>query len=626
MPKPALPTVIDFETEAIHARPAYPPKPVGCSIQMPGDKKPTYLAWGHPVGNNVNLEDATRILKYTWGSSESLLFHHGQFDLDVAETHLGLKPPPWHRVEDTMFLLFLDAPRAPTLALKPSATRLLGIAPTEQDELREWILANIPGTKQKPSEWGAYISQASGELVGRYADGDVKRTLAIYKKLRPAIAKANMVEAYDRERKLRPYLLANERAGLKVDMPRLIADIKAYRAAFDHADLWLRKRLKAPSINIDSNEELVEALLAIGAANPDLMLRTPKKGALSTSKDSLAAGLTNAKIAQALGYRSRLATCLNTFMEPWLRIGEQNNGRIHTHWRQVRSGFERGDDTGARTGRLIAADPNLLNLAKSFEDRDDGYTHPQWLVVPELPLVRRYILPDDKSHVFGHRDFNQQEFRLFAHYEDGKLQAAYADDPSLDIHNFVQGEVKRLLNQDVPRRPIKTLNFGMLYGMGIAKTAKKMGVSLEKADELKQAQRKAVPGIKAMYDDMKRRGREGEPIRTWGGRLYYCEPPVMRDGHVSEMSYKLVNDLCQGSAADVTKEAVIRYHESPKRQEGRFMVTVYDEINASMPRKRLKEEMAALKEVMDSIEADVFMKSDAKVGPNWGELKDYSDQ
>jgi DNA polymerase I-like protein with 3'-5' exonuclease and polymerase domains len=623
------PTVVDFETDRIQPRPAYPPKPVGVSIQVPGAKKPQYLAWGHPTGNNISLTDATRVLRRVWKESSSLLFHHGQFDLDVAETHLGLEAPPWDKVEDTMFLLFLDAPRAPTLALKPSAMRLLGIAPTEQEELKDWILANVLEARRKPSGWGAYISQAPGDLVGRYADGDVFRTKKIYEKLRPAIVKAGMLEAYDRERRLRPYFLANERAGLRVDMKRLQQDVKVYRDAFDKADVWLRKKLKAPTVNIDSNEELIEALLAIGAINPDNMLRTPKKGDLSTSKESLNAGLSDVRIGQALGYRSRMATCLTMFMEPWLRIGLENNGRIHTHWRQVRSGFERGDDNGARTGRAIAAEPNLLNLSKSFEDRDDGYAHPKWLEVPELPLVRRYILPDNPSHIYGHRDYNQQEFRLYAHFEDqferGTLQAAYADNPNLDVHTFVQQEVKRILNQDVPRRPIKTLNFGMLYGMGIAKTAKKMGVDLAKAEELKQAQRKAVPGIEVMYRDMKRRAREGEPLRTWGGRLYFCEPPVMNDGRMSDFSYKMVNDLCQGSAADVTKEALIRYHESPQRKEGRFLVTVYDEINASMPRKYLKEEMCALKTAMESIEVDVFMKSDAKIGANWGELSDYAD-
>lgn len=619
--KREMPTGVDFETEAIKPRPDYPPLPVGVSIKAPGDRQPRYLAWGHPTGNNCSMLEAALILKQLWASGDPLLFHNSKFDLDVAETHFDLAPPPWHLVEDTLYLLFLDDPHSTSLELKPASVHLLGMPAEERDELQEWILANIPGATK--STWGAHIANAPADIVGRYANSDVDRTLKLWKLLRKKVHAAGMDTAYDRERRLQPYLLANERTGLRVDMPRLHHEIPIYQFSFAAADAWLRKRLKAPDINIDSNAELVEALLRVGAADASKMLRTPKTGELSTSKESLLLGVSDLKISRTLGYRSRLATCLNTFMLPWQRIGENNAGRIHTSWRQVRSGHGK-DTTGARTGRLIAAEPNLLNLAKTFEDRDDGYEHPDWLDLPVLPLVRRYILPE-KGHVFGHRDYNQQELRVFAHYEDGALKAAYLADPTLDVHNFVRDEVKRLLDRDVPRRPIKILNFGMLYGMGLDATARKMNTNREAADELKRAQRKVIPGAKAMYDDMKQRARDKEPIRTWGGRLYYCELPTVRNGRISTLDYKLVNYLVQGSASDITKEATIRYHENPRRKEGRFLVTVYDEENASMPKKALREEMAALKESMESIELDVPMLSDAKVGPNWGELTKYAD-
>jgi DNA polymerase I-like protein with 3'-5' exonuclease and polymerase domains len=88
--------------------------------------------------------------------------------------------------------------------------------------------------------------------------------------------------------------------------------------------------------------------------------------------------------------------------------------------------------------------------------------------------------------------------------------------------------------------------------------------------------------------------------------------------------YKLLNYLVQGSAADATKEAIIRHHNHPKR-EARFMVTVYDEINASAAKKRMALEMEILRETMESLEFDVPMLSDGKTGPNWGTLTKYKD-
>lgn len=631
MPKLDPPITLDYETAAIQRRPHYPPVPAGVSIYDPLHMRaPTYWAWGHDSTNNCTREDAQRVLKSIYASGRQLLFHNGAFDLDVGETHLDLALPPWHQVEDTMFLLFLDNPHAKDLKLKPSAQRLLGMAPTEQEVLRDWLVANIPGVKQ--SNWAEHIPEAPGDLTGAYAKGDTLRTYKLWQRLKPEVVKQGMGVAYDRERRLLPHLLRNSRQGLRVDVHRLEREIPLYQECQRKAERWLFKRLNTQPFNLDSNDELAQVLLRCGAADENLMLRTAPssrfpQGQLSVGKESLQLGLTDARVAQVLGYRNRLTTCLRTFMEPWLELALNGSGRIHTHWRQVRSGGG-SDETGARTGRLIGAEPNLLNLAKSFEDRDDGYEHPAFIpgLLP-LPLVRTYILPEP-GHVFGHRDYDQQEFRLLAHFEDGKLCRAYADDPTLDVHVFVGGEIKRIRGIDVGRRVVKTTNFGMLYGMGLKKLAAKMKIMADEARALRDAQRQALPDVfdkdGGLDAGIKERARNDEPIRTWGGRLYYCEPPRIIDNHTQTFEYKLLNYLVQGSAADVTKEAVIRYCEHPKRREGKFLVTVYDEANASLPKKRLKEEMDVLRDSMEGIEGiEVYMKSSAKIGPNWGELSKY---
>jgi DNA polymerase I-like protein with 3'-5' exonuclease and polymerase domains len=121
-------------------------------------------------------------------------------------------------------------------------------------------------------------------------------------------------------------------------------------------------------------------------------------------------------------------------------------------------------------------------------------------------------------------------------------------------------------------------------------------------------------------------GRRGEPVRTWGGRLYYAETPRVaksgaREGEVLTFEYKLLNYLIQGSAADCTKEAIIRYHDVTPRAS-HMLVTVHDEINISAPKKEWEKEDKILKDAMESIKFDVPMLTDRKVGPSWGDLKE----
>ncbi len=627
------PAVVDMETEAIDDRPVYPPKPVGVAIRDPQQGgRYEYLAWGHPVGNNCTRAQAKARLQSIWRSGQEVLFHNAKFDEDVIETHLGLPLLPWHRRHDTMFSLFLERPYEP-LGLKVSAARELGIQPTERDALRDWVLDHIPEARKRKSEWGRYISRAPGDLVGRYAaQGDARSTLQLHRKFYPLVNQHGMREAYDRERRLLPYLLQQERVGLRVNVRALARDIPLYRANRERAAKWLRTRLKAKDLNLDSNEDLAQALLRARLCEEGDFLRTkPSRkypaGQMSVAKESLAGAVKDQRLLSALGYYTRMGTCLGTFMEPWLRIARETGGTVHPTWHQVRQGYgEGGDNQGARSGRLITSNPNFLNLAKSFEEKDDGYVHPAFIpdLLP-LPLVRLYVLPD-AGGVFLHRDYNQQELRILAHFEDGALRKAYNDDPTLDTHNFVQGEIHRIRGLMLHRRSVKTINFGLLYGMGLGKLAVRLDMDVTEAKTLKRAHSDALPGVAEHNRWTKAEGAAGRCVITWGGRRYYAEDPVITSEGSRTFEYKLLNYEIQGSAADNTKEALIRYHEHPrKRPEMRFLVTVYDEINSSAPKALAKECMAVKREAMESVEFRVKMLTDGKYGPNWGTLKTYKE-
>lgn len=626
-PKAPRVITIDFETEGIEQRPVYPPRPVGFSILKPGQKKSRYYAWGHPCENNCSFEEARNALLEAWESDVPLLFHNAKFDVDVAEVHMKMPPLRWERIHDTLFMLAEVDPYAPSLSLKPSAERLLGMAPEERDAVKDWVIANIPEAKKKPSSWGAYICKAPGKLVGTYADGDVVRTKALFDKLYPEVLEGGMGTAYDRERRLLRVLLANEREGICADLDAMVRDREVYIKAIEAADAWLRKRLNAPDLNVDSDAELAAVLEREGIVTEWEMTKTGKK---STAKKSMTVDkFSDAKVASVLGYRGRASTCISVFMDNWIRMAQHGNGRIFTNWNQVRQSHG-NDNAGARTGRM-SSNPNLQNIPKGWYDKDDGYVHPKFLkALPELPLMRRYILPDSYGKrdqgVFLHRDYNQQELRILAHFEDGKLMTAYNENPRLDVHDFVKDEIERVSGIKLERRAVKVLNFGMVYGMGLAKLAVGIHSTVEDARRIKNAQGAAIPGLKELNKTIVARGKAGLPIATWGGRLYYTEPPQPSKfgSGMQTFEYKLLNYLIQGSAADCTKEAVIRYDEA--RQDSRFLVTVHDEINLSAPSRAVAKEMKILREVMQSVEFDVPMLSDGKFGPNWGSLSKYEEK
>ena len=173
------------------------------------------------------------------------------------------------------------------------------------------------------------------------------------------------------------------------------------------------------------------------------------------------------------------------------------------------------------------------------------------------------------------------------------------------------------------RRLVKIINFAKVYGMGVSGLTEKLKCNEEQAREFVRAHKAALPDVQRLDQDIKWRARLGKPIRTWGGRLYYCEAPKPVHGFMRTFEYKLLNYLIQGSSADWTKRAIIRY--AGMQKNGRFLVTVHDEINVSVPKKYLKSENDILRKAMEDMPLDVPMRSSAKAGPNWGALKKLED-
>jgi DNA polymerase I-like protein with 3'-5' exonuclease and polymerase domains len=632
------PITIDFETEAIQPRPHYPPKPIGVSIKILGQKA-HYYAWGHTTENNCTFNEARLALAQVWYHADGLLFQNGKFDADVAETFMGMPRMPWSHYHDTMFLLFLDDPNQKELSLKPSAERILKMPPEEQDAVADWLIAKqpVPGVKISKSKTSdfyfmKYLKYAPGALVGKYADGDVIRTEKLFAYLYPKTKSRKMLEAYDRERQLMPILLGMEREGVPIAAGRLHNDVMSYAGTQSLIDSWLRKQLKDNSVNLDSGPELAKALEKSGKLIKKGLPQTDA-GHYQTNKIALLNAVTDKTMLAVLQYRAQLNTCMSTFMLPWLITAEQSNGLIYTTWNQVKAPNSHADHVGARTGRLSST-PNFQNIPKIFavlfRHEAQALKLLNWKEFPKspidlflLPKIRSYITPFP-DEVFLDRDYSQQELRILAHFDGGSLMTAYINDPWMDIHTYAQ---ETLASQGLiyDRGRVKNTNFGLVYGMGNAALALRNKMPVDEAKILKKAMMRLYPGLEEMYDDMKCRARNDLPFRTWGGREYYCEPPSWSKKFKRPMTfeYKMVNGLIQGSAADCTKEAIIRFHDV-KDSSWRMLLSLHDEEAISAPKQDAAEAMDTLRWTMESVEFSVPMLSEGSMSDtNWNEKKPY---
>ncbi len=566
------------------------------------DHPPGYLHFVGPESNS-KYTIVHDYLRSVWESNEPLLFHNAPFDLSVICDFYNLPMPHWSRVHDTMFLVYLADPYAQSLSLKPSAERYLDMPQEEKDELIEWILANIPGATRKTA--GAYTAQAPMRLLEPYAIGDVVRTRGLYDYL---IDKVPM-EAYNRERQLMPYLIESSRRGLRVARPELERATGIAQTALEVADKRAGAILGVPSVGPLTPSELASLLQSTGKMDPDKIIYTPT-GRVSTAKGNLLVSVSDTELLDLLNYRSSLSTCINTFMLNWVEMSDLT-GRVHPEWHQVRT-TENGGRFGARTGRFSCSKPNLTNVPTEFEQ----VIPPD---LPPLPFMREFLLPEE-GHVWLKRDFSSQEIRMAAHFEDGPLAAAYVANPDLDPHAMAHDLIVETTGHDYKRKHVKITGFQILYGGGAPAISQGVGCTLQEGALLKNAYFQAMPGLHQLIRDVTALGRSGEPITTWGGRQYYTEVSV-KHPHM-DFSYKLVNYLIQGSAADQTKQCIIDWENT--QTGASFLASVHDELNVSAPEDNWREHMAHLQDVMDQPRLDVPMRSEGFYGYDWHNMKEVS--
>ena len=603
------PIFLDFETEAIGPRPEqYPPKPVGLAVlDRTNQFKSGYYAFCHDSNNNCTYEDARRLLIRIWESGRSICFHNAMFDMSVITEKFNLPFISAERVHDTLVLAFLYNPYVRSLSLKELCVEWLNIQPEERDQLFEWLVNHIPAVAKKPKTAGAYIARGPADLVGMYAEADVALTAKLWDFT--LTVRQHMPRAYLREIELMPVLLENSKLGIRVDRDGLNQSLEKAKADIFQCEIWLNKYFNADDINYNSGAQLVQIIQNKGCYDKNKKWPTSDKGTPLSDKDTLANLITDPELSSVLRHRDVLVKLTGTYIEPWLEQSA-STGRIYTEWNTVR-----GEAGGTRTGRL-SSKPTL----QTMPTRGPKTPLPSEIRDLIIPKVREYILPDE-GHSMIACDYNAQELRLFAYFEDGKLKQQYLKDPKADLHTFSKNLMSEKVGRDIPRDYVKTLSFGILYGAGPKKLSEMLRIPYEEAKELVDLYKTEVAtGLPKINEDLIARYRAKIPFKTVGGRLIKGEPPKIIHGKLMEFGFKSLNTLIQGSGADMAKKAMIDY--AKVATHSRLLLSLHDEIVITCQKGYEEQESKKLElSMVNAFPMDVPFIAEAVIGNNFAETK-----
>jgi len=581
---------LDFETEEILPRPAYPPKPVGCAVTYP-DGKSKYWAWGHPTQNNCTKSEFHRELKRIY-REYVIVCHNGKFDLEVAEVFFNMPLEPKNGWHDSMLLAFLYNPRTWSLKLKDLADEHLSMPPVEQDKLHQWVIDNVEGGKQSKSKWGKYISLTPATLCGKYAKGDTIRTVKLFRLFYKYVKEMGMLEQYEVEKRVVFKAIKMEREGIAVDYKLLAPELeKAEKERKKHERAMFKI---VGDINFNSAPQIVKAF------NKKKLVKKweyTDKGNERTGIDSLLRVCKDKKLVHHLDYFSKYNKIIGTYMRPWLNSALENNGVFYPWFNTIKG----DDDKGTYTGRFSS---NFQQVPrKPLED------------YKTLPFLRNFIIPDKPNQILLNRDFMSQEMRILAHFEDGSFLAAYLENPLLDGHDFVKEAMLQTSGIAYARVHVKGCNFLIVYGGGAPALSSNLKLSLAEAKDIFAAHSNALPDVKELKDDLKALSIKGEMFKTAGGRWYEFE---------YGKEYVALNTLIQGSAADHSKRALLNIDDMLEAEghEARMILTVHDEFMLSASKRNKKRIMADFKEAMELDKLfDLPMLTDGKMGLRWGTME-----
>ena len=456
-------------------------------------------------------------------------------------------------------------------------------------------------------EWGvdpkAEMYKLPAMYVGTYAERDAQLTLELWQILKKEILNQDIESIFKMEMELFPCL---------VDMRFLGVRVNQEQAAIEKKTLVEQEKKMLGEVYAETKIEVqIWAARSIAKVFNKLGLpydRTEKTGAPSFTKNFLANHPHS--VVKCIAKAREINKAHTTFIDTILKHSQK--GRIHAEINQLRS-----EGGGTVTGRFSINNPILQQIPA--RNKELG------------PRIRSLFIPEEKCK-WGCFDYNQQEPRLVVHY--ASLQNLYGVDEVVESYKNEDADFHKIVADmaDIPRRQAKTINLGLFYGMGKNKLQAELGVSKLQAQELFQTYHAKVPFVKLLMDAVMKRAQEAGKIRTLLGRL--CRFPLWEPNQFGihkalphdqallehgpgirrAYTYKALNRLIQGSAADMTKKAMINLHK-----EGIIPhVQVHDELDISV--KDDKESKRIVQIMESAVELEVPNKVDYESGNNWGNI------
>jgi DNA polymerase-1 len=401
------------------------------------------------------------------------------------------------------------------------------------------------------------------------------------------------------EMPLIPVLVDIERAGIRIDGPKLAAQSR-------HVDQELAARsaqiyeMAGEEFNINSPPQLSKILF------DKLQLPTLKRNIKTKTASTAVEVLEELALAHdmprlILEWRA-LQKLKGTYIDALPQLVHPGTGRVHTCFNQA----------VAATGRLSSSDPNLQNIP----------------IRTELGREIRRAFIAEPGHVLISADYSQIELRVLAHLSgDDALIDAFRR--AEDIHDRTAMKVfgaNSGLSSHELRRRAKIINYALLYGKTAFTLAKDIGVTQQAAQEFIDAYFAGFPSVRRFIDSVLQKGREGGVVKTMFGRRRLVPDLTSRNGQIRAGAERYaINFPIQGSAADILKRAMIDVHEALARNGtgARMILTVHDELLFEAPRDAADDTSAIVREHMESAVAlGVPLTVDVGIGENWKEAKE----
>ncbi len=541
-----------------------------------------YLPFAHANAENLNWDEARAVLGPLLEDAD--LPKWGQnvkYDLLVLRRHgVGVRGIDF----DTMLASYVIDPSRRSHSLDELARDRLGIETIPLTRLIGSGKSQIP------------ISQAPLADVVSYAAEDADVAFALRGVLEPEVDALGLRPLRaGGEMPLVGVLADMEETGVRLDVPFLkgLSERMAVELAALEKSAW---EAAGQEFNLGSPKQVAEILFGKLGLAPG---RRTKTG-LSTDADTLAELVDEHEVPKILLRHREIAKLKSTYVEALPLLVHPKTGRLHTSYNQA----------VAATGRLSSSDPNLQNVPiRTWEGRE----------------IRKAFVPTDSDWVLVSCDYSQIELRILAHMaQDEPLLEAFR--AGVDVHRVTASlifgvEVDAVTPEQ--RAQAKTINFGVIYGMGAVNLGRSLGLTTKEAARFIDAYFARYPGVRRFIDRTQAQARETLVVSTLAGRRRPIPEVSSADPRTRAFGERIaINTPIQGTAADVLKLAMIRVHRAiaEAKLRARMILTVHDELVFDAPESEREELVRlAVHEMERAMELTVPLRVDSGAGKNWSE-------